>query len=75
MLVAVVTVFCLFVYYYFEVVEILYRKKNLSGGVKKQPKVEGSVRKLQEVSGAPGRLTKLQEGTKSKSNKQTNKIQ
>ena len=43
--------------------------------VRRSQQATGSIRKLQEVSGAPGSLTKHQEGTTSKNNKQTNKIQ
>ena len=66
MLVALrVTVFCLFDYYYFDVVAILYR-----GGVNKRQEAIGSIMKHQEVSKsfrrfqeAPGSLRKHEEGT------------
>ena len=47
-----VTVFCLFVYYCFNVVPILCKKsiKTLSGGVNKQQEEIGSIIKHQEVS-------------------------
>ena len=66
-----VKIFSLFVYYYFNVMVILYRKqykKDLSGGVNKQQEALESVQKLQELSGAPGSLRKAQH---EKINKQT----
>ena len=68
-----VSVFSLFVYYYVDVVAIMYRKQYLPGGVNKQQEAIGSIMKHQEVSEsfrrcqeAPGKYRKHQKGTPSK---------
>ena len=69
-----VTVICLFVYYYFDVVVILYTEhyklvrtsQQATGSNRKPNEASGNVRKLQEVPEAPGSLKKHQEVTKSK---------